>query len=155
MSYAMKKTLYIITLAMALFVMAGCKKTPKPDPVPAVVGEWQLSNIEVKSVSYAGETVDVYVAFMEEKAEDGTVVRTFELYQMVGQGRFRKYTGKWTLEGNILSGTYSSNKKPWGSDYEISVEDSTLKLTSVNTGEVDTYQKTTIPDTVKLEAYEM
>lgn len=148
----MKRTLYILALAMVLSVFAGCKKTPKPDPVPECVGEWQLAQVEVKSVSFAGETVDVYVAFLENRAEDGSVVRSFELYQMVGQGRFRKYTGTWKLEGNILSGTYSS-KKAWGSTYVISVDDSTLKLTSVVSGEVDTYRKTSIPENVKKEAY--
>jgi hypothetical protein len=92
------------------------------------------------------------VAFLENRAEDGSVVRSFELYQMVGQGRFRKYTGTWKLEGNILSGTYSS-KKAWGSTYVISVDDSTLKLTSVVSGEVDTYRKASIPESIKKEAY--
>lgn len=150
----MKNTLYIWALAAALLAAAGCKKTPQPDPIPACVGEWQLSNIETKSVSYAGETVDVYLAFQEEKAEDGTVTRTFELYQMVGQGRFRKYTGKWDLQENILSGTYSS-KKAWGSTYEMAADENTLTLTAVQSREVDTYQKTTIPENVKQEAYEL
>ena len=136
----------MIALAILLVATAGCKKTPKPDPVPSCVGEWQLSQIETKSVSYAGQTVDVYVSFLEEG--------TFELYQMVGQGRFRKYTGSWSLDGSVLSGTYS-NKKAWGSTYQVSGENGTLVLTSEKSGEVDTYRKTSIPESVKAEAYEL
>ena len=146
----MKRYLYI--LALILPFLAGCNKTPVPEPAPGCVGEWQLSQIETRNVSYSGETVDVYVAFMETSKEDGSVVRSFELYQMIGQGRYRKYTGTWKLEGNILSGTYSS-KKAWGSTYEVSVDGATLKLTSVVSGEVDTYRKISIPENVKKEAY--
>lgn len=131
---------------MVLLAVTACKKGPQEDPTPSCVGEWQMSNIEVKSVSYAGQTLDVYLAFRE----DGS----FELYQMMGQGRFRKYSGQWTLEGNVLSGKYSS-KKPWGSTYEVSADGETLTLTSVESGEKDTYQKTTIPESVKQEAYEI
>ena len=137
---------------MVLSALAGCKKEPEPEPVLNCVGEWHLDQIEVRSVSYSGETVDVYVAFLEDQKEDGSVVRSFELYQMVGQGRLRKYTGTWKLGGNILSGTYSS-KKAWGSTYEVSVDGGTLKLTSVVSGEVDTYRKASIPESIKKEAY--
>jgi hypothetical protein len=148
----MNRTLYLLALALLLPVFAGCEKTPVPEPTPDCVGEWQLSQIETRNVSYSGETVDVYVAFLETSKEDGSVVRSFELYQMIGQGRYRKYTGTWKLEGNILSGTYSS-KKAWGSTYEVSVDGATLKLTSVVSGEVDTYRRITIPENVKKEAY--
>ena len=142
----MKKVLYYMILAVATVLVAGCKKDKEGETTPACVGEWHLTNIAVKSVTYAGQTVDVYLSL-----QDGG---SFELYQMVGQGRFRRYTGTWKLDGTVLSGTYTS-KKPWGSSYQVSVEGNTLKLTSSTSGEVDTYEKATIPASVKEEAYDM
>ncbi len=142
----MKKVLYFAIVAVATLLLAGCKKDKEEDNAPACVGEWQLSNIAVKSVTYADQKVDVYLNLQEGGS--------FEVYQMIGQGRFRRYTGTWKLEGTLLSGTYSS-KKPWGSSYQVSADGNTLTLTSTTSGEVDTYTKTTIPASVKEEAYDM
>ena len=140
----MRKILTVLALAIALCVTA-CKKAPKADPAAALVGEWELTQIEVKSVEYAGKTVEVYLVF--------TADNTFEIYQMIGQGRFRKFSGTWTLTDGILSGKYAS-KKAWGSEYEATVKGETLTLVSTVSGETDTYQKAAVPDSVKTEAYE-
>lgn len=140
----MRKILTVLALAIALCVTA-CKKAPKADPAAALVGEWELTQIEVKSVEYAGKTVEVYLVF--------TADNTFEIYQMIGQGRFRKFSGTWTLTDGILSGKYAS-KKAWGSEYEATVKGETLTLVSTVSGETDTYQKAAVPDSVKKEAYE-
>lgn len=137
-------------LVLALFAMlcihTACNKNgDKPAAGPSCVGEWQLSEIAVKSVTYAGQTVDVYVAFQESG--------NFELYQMVGQGRYRKFTGTWKLDGTQLSGKYSS-KKDWGSSYEVSLKDDNLVLTSSVSGEVSTYRKVSIPENIKSSAYQ-
>lgn len=132
-------------LAMGLLSFAACNKDQSSNSAASVVGEWQLSKIDVKSVSYAGQTVEVYLSLQKEGG--------FELYQMVGQGRFRKFTGSWKLEGKTLSGTYASNKA-WGSTYTVSSSGDNLVLTSDVSGEVNTYQKATIPASVKEEAYE-
>lgn len=134
-----------MVLSAALLFAASCHKNPEGPATPAMVGEWQLSSISVKSVGYADTTVDVYLSF----AEDGS----FELYQFIGQGRFYKYTGTWEFEGNILSGKYSSGKA-WGSTYEAAVDGEKLTLVSVKSGETDVYMKASIPDGVKDQAYE-
>lgn len=129
-----------------LCIHTACNKNgDKPAAGPSCVGEWQLTNVAVKSVTYAGQEVDVYVAFQEGGS--------FELYQMVGQGRYRKYTGTWNLDGTMLSGKYSS-KKDWGSSYEVSLKDDNLVLTSSVSGEVSTYRKVSIPESIKSAAYQ-
>jgi len=141
----MKKLLRFLAIIAICGSVLGCKKTPKADPTPQCTGEWQLSSISVKSVSYAGQAIDIYVSFVS----DGN----FELYQKIGQGRFRKYTGTWSLSGTTLSGVYSSGKE-WGSSYEVSVDDETMTLTSAVAEEVSVYKKSSIPESVKAEAYE-
>ena len=89
--------------------------------------------------------MDVYLSFAEEG--------TFELYQMIGQGRFRKFSGSWAYEEGLLTGTYKSGKA-WGSSYEVSVDGETLTLTASVSGEVDSYKKASIPESVIAEAYE-
>ena len=142
----MKKFFSIILLIAAAAVCAvSCKDPvpPEPDLNEKIVGEWQLKSIATKA-TLGGQTVEVYLAF-----ETGG---TFPLYQMLGQGRYHSYTGKWALADGIPPGTYSSGKA-WGSTYTVDITDSTLTLTSNVGGEVDTYAKTTIPENVKKEAY--
>ena len=139
----MKKILSII--AVAILFAAACHKEPAKSKTPAIVGEWQLTSIEVKSVDYSGQTVNVYLSF----AEDGS----FALYQMIGKGRFYKYSGTWAISGNILSGKYASGKD-WASTYSFSVGGEILTLVSEISGETDIYQKVGIPESVKEDAYE-
>ena len=141
----MKKILSILALAAILLACASCKKSPKKEKTPPVIGEWQLEAINVKSVQYAGQEVDIYLSF----AKDGS----FELYQMIGQGRFRKYTGGWTLSGSTLSGTYASGKA-WGSSYLVSASDETLTLTATVGGDENVYARTVIPEEIKTTAHE-
>ena len=139
----MKKVLSL--LAVALLFAVACHNKQDGPKTPAIAGEWQLTSIEVKSVDYAGQTLDVYLSF----AEDGS----FELYQMIGQGRFYKYSGTWTITGSTLSGKYASGKD-WASSYEVSVSGESLTLVSSVSGETDVYQKVSIPDSVKDYSYE-
>ena len=141
----MKTQRLLLAIFAALCLLAGCKKTDDKPAGPSCIGEWQLSEVAVKSVTYAGQEVDVYIAFLENGR--------FELYQMVGQGRYRKFTGTWNLDGTVLSGKYAS-KKDWGSSYEVTQNGDNLELTSSVSGEVDTYKKTTIPESVKSTAYQ-
>ncbi|MCR5759948.1 MAG: lipocalin family protein [Bacteroidales bacterium] len=143
----MKKIFSIMLISVAAVVCAvSCKDPvePTPDFGEEIVGEWQLKSIATKTTTLGGQAVDVYIAF-----EKGG---SFTLYQMLGQGRYHSYTGKWALADGILTGTYSSGKA-WGSTYTVDITDSTLTLTSNVGGEVDTYAKTTIPENVKKEAY--
>ncbi len=143
----MKKILSVLLLAAAAVVCAvSCKDPvePTPDFTEEIVGEWQLKSIATKTTNLGGQTVDVYIAF-----EKGG---SFTLYQMLGQGRYHSYTGKWALADGTLSGTYSSGKA-WGSTYSVDISGSTMTLTSDIGGEVDTYTRSTIPDNIKKEAY--
>ena len=52
---------------LALFcAVSSCKKEPKAEAKPLNIGEWQLSSITAKNVAFAGQTIDVYVAFAED-----------------------------------------------------------------------------------------
>lgn len=142
----MKNNCLLSVLLAMLFILAGCKKEEEEKPAgPSFIGEWELSEIAVKSITYAGQEVSVYLAFLENGH--------FELYQMIGQGRYRKYTGTWNLDGTVLTGKYSS-KKDWGSSYEVSQNGDKLMLTSSVSGEVDTYKKSMIPENVKSSAHQ-
>ena len=141
----MKKLFSILAIAVILLAGVSCKKESKKEKTPPVIGEWKLEQIVSKSVQYAGQEIDIYVSF----AKDGS----FELYQMVGQGRFRKFTGTWKLSGSTLSGAYSSGKS-WGSDYRIAAEGETLSLTAAVGGDESIYIKTIIPESIKNEAHE-
>lgn len=65
---------------------------------------------------------------------------TFQLYQMIGQGRYTGYSGTWTLTETTLDGKYSDGKA-WGSSYEISQNDDRSTLTLSTAGEDYNYVK--------------
>ena len=130
-------------LAVAVTLFAACTKN---NPTLDVTGTWQLSSVATKVTNVGSETVEVYVEF----AQAGT----FTLYQKIGQGRFTKFGGNYTVDvaAGTLSGKYSGGKT-WG-PYSASVEGSTLTLTTDGGKEVDTYQKIdAVPDTVKNNTY--
>ena len=135
----MKKLLYILA-AMAMFIATGCNKEEnKTDYRTAIIGAWHCAPADME--------VDVYVEFAEEG--------DFSLYQQVGEGRYRKYTGSWTCEGDILSGTYADGT-PWGSSYQLQLNADTLTMTALNgSGEVVTYVKGSVPDEVTKDSIEV
>lgn len=144
----MKRVIYALFCALTL---ASCKGGSGGDDgkktSAGIAGEWQLVSVATKA-SVGSETVNVYIDFNED--------RTFSLYQMLGTGRYRLHTGTWSLTGSSLTGKYSSGTA-WSSSYEVSMDgDDTLVLTSVSADasltEVDTYSRTTIPDSVKSSA---
>ena len=129
----------LLSALLALGLLTACSKGEKAKGMN-ITGDWQLTSILVKSVSFGSETVDVYLHFGAD--------HKFELYQMLGTGRFRKFSGNWDLNADLLSGTYSDGKK-WGADYIVSVNEDTLRLISQSsTPETDTYKRTTIPQDV-------
>lgn len=130
----MKRILYMLA-ALALLMTTGCKKEGKPvDYKGLLPGEWHCAAVE--------SGADVYVSF--EKDGD------FDLYQMLGEGRYRHYTGSWSIEGNILSGTYSDGTA-WGSSYKMSFsgKDSMVLTAQNGSEEVVTYSRESIPSEVK------
>lgn len=142
------KRYIIMILAASMMMLVGCKEK-EGNKIPQAVGEWELTSMQTKSVTVGSVKVSVYVNF----AADGT----FALYQTVGEGRPRKYTGTWTQTERMLDGKYSDGKA-WGSAYTITEEstDDVLVLQQALDGassvEVDTYKKTTIPESVIKDA---
>lgn len=138
------KRIYAIAAMMLLCLVAtGCPDKPIEE-VTDIRGEWQLSQITTKA-SIGGQTVDVYIAF-----NDGG---SFELYQMLGTGRYRKFEGSWTLTDKVLSGSYTGGT-PWGSSYDVEIDENRtqLVLATQDGSEIHTYRKASIPYDVKNNA---
>lgn len=133
----MKSRVLILVAALlsALVSFSSCKKEEKTLDVK---GEWELTDVKMstKSALVGAETVTVYLNL----AEDGT----FAMYQMVGDGRFVAFSGSWKLAGSTLSGTYADGTS-WASSYEVSVEKSTLTMTTEDGLDVFVYKACTIP----------
>jgi hypothetical protein len=130
----MKRLIYIF-VALLLVVTPGCKKeSPSATNAAKLVGQWHCIAEELN----VAEDIDVYVEFMADKS--------FNLYQKVGQGRHRHYTGTWSVSGDVLSGVYADGSE-WGSSYAMEFSGSTdMKLTAKNgSKEVMTYTRESIP----------
>lgn len=127
----MKKSIYI--LIALLLVATGCKKDKPVDYAKLIIGEWHC----------APETfeADVYLAL----DTDGT----FDLYQQIGEGRHRHYSGEWEINENVLSGIYSDGQA-WGSNYQVSFSGGdAMSLKALNgSEEVMKYSREAIPSEV-------
>lgn len=140
----MKKISQILfVLTIALFASAcGGSKDKGPDVASEIVAEWHLVSMSGLSDSAVPQ---VYVEFTSDM--------WFELYQKVGDGRYRKYEGYYTVSGSTVTGQYIDGKK-WGSDYKVSFEDGKLVMTAQNgSAEVCTYEKKALSETDKADAY--
>ena len=134
----MKKIFRLLLILSAALSAASCG-TKGPEISTAIVAEWHL-------VSVSGQTnaPQVYINFAQDLS--------FELYQKIGEGRFRKYQGTYTVTETLVSGVYSDGKA-WGSDYEASIEGENLILTAQNgSAEVCTYKKEALSETDKADA---
>lgn len=130
-----------IVLAFAvLAAVVSCGK--KGEKSLDITGEWNLTRVETKATTIGDQSVDVYVSFASDN--------TFEIYQMLGTGRYRKFSGTWTLTEKTLDGKYSDGTL-WGSSYEVEIAEDVMTLSSAS-GEVSTYKKSSIPDSVKSNA---
>lgn len=141
----MKKTaLKILCMALVVLAAAACKKDETPSDLD-ISGQWHL--VSSDKIDIEAEGIDVYIDF-----------RTggdFDLYQKIGEGRYRLKYGSYTVTGTQVSGTYSG-EIPWGSQYEAAVNGNTLVLTATNaSGEVCTYEKESIPASVTSDAVEL
>lgn len=149
----------LFALAAVLLTIAACGGKDNPDtpsPTPGggggggsttkldVTGSWELSNVETK-VSVGSVNVTVYISF----TSDGS----FTLYQKIGEGRYTRFTGTYTVSAdNKLSGKYSNNAA-WG-PYTAAMASGKLTLTSAGGKEVDTYSKiSAIPTSVTQNIY--
>lgn len=106
-----------------------------------ITGQWELIDIETKAVQIGEAEIEVYIEFNKDN--------TFNLWQMIGAGRFEKMTGTWTLNQNVLSGKYSDGKA-WGANYEVGIESGNLVMTETKQ-DIQTYiyRKCTIPSDIQ------
>lgn len=135
----MKRFIYI-TLSVLGFI--SCTEKPEdiipdtPSVPKTIAGEWHYESASIET--------EIYLGFTDEGK--------FELYQKIGDGKYRLYRGSWNLENDILSGKYNDGK-PWGSDYAFSLSESgdtmTLSPLSSAGGEGHLYTRTDIPSEVK------
>lgn len=141
----MKKVLYIIAVVAIAFMSVSCKKDKGPDVAAGIVSEWHL--IEMTGYE-ASELPSVYMDFKADKS--------FDLYQKVGDVlRYSRYTGTYTVTGNMLTGEYSDGIK-WGGDkkngitYKVSFDGAILCLAADNgSGEICRYEKASLPQSEK------
>ena len=134
----MMKSRVLILAAILLSALVSFSSCKKDEKTLDVKGEWELTEVKMatKSALVGAETVTVYLNL----AEDGS----FAMYQMVGDGRFVTFSGSWKLAGSTLSGTYADGTS-WASAYEVSVEKSTLTMTTEDGLDVFVYKACTIP----------
>ena len=143
----MKKVLTI--LAAAALLLCACNKPEGggsggggEDTPVSVEGSWELTGVTTKA-SVGGVNVSVYITFASGQ---------FTLYQQIGEGRYTKFTGTYTLNDKSLSGQYDGGKN-WG-PYTAALNGTNLTLTTAGGKETDTYKKIgSIPSTVTDNLY--
>lgn len=99
------KTVYRIAFITALaFVLSACSS--KEDKLE-IDGIWNIVKYETatKATTIGSEKVDIYLEFKSDN--------TMALYEKRGTDilKYQVYKGTWLLEGNILSGYYTSSGK--------------------------------------------
>lgn len=117
----------------AVLAFASCVKS-EDAVVKELAGDWYYETVE------ADTPVQVYVSFAKDM--------TFELYQKVGEGAFRKYSGSYTFDGTLLDGVYS-DKAPWKEAKTVTIDGDSLTAVGVKTGETITYVRKLVPATVR------
>lgn len=137
----------VTLLAVMTCAVCSCKKDA-PDTLD-ITGEWKLEsadefgdNVIVKS----GEVIEisVYLSY----ASDGT----FEIFQKLGEGRYRRYDGTYSVAGGIVTGKYSGGTS-WGDSYSVSIENgNSLIMTASESKAVCVYSRTSVPSEVRSEA---
>ena len=123
----------IMLAVAAVLAFASCVKS-EDAVVKELAGDWYYETVE------ADTPVQVYVSFAKDM--------TFELYQKVGEGAFRKYSGTYTFDGTLLDGVYS-DKAPWKDAKTVTIDGDSLTAVGVKTGETITYVRKLVPATVR------
>ena len=124
----------IVLCAAAVLSFAACSN-PEEEKMEIVAGEWHYT------ITESGVQIDVYLGLYADY--------TFDLYQKIGDGPHYLYKGKYSFDGQILSGTYS-DYTPWAHDYKVTRSGGSLTLTSVASPDYSvTYKKESIPESVK------
>lgn len=132
----------IILFAVLVMMVSACgDKGGDSKKGLDITGQWELIDIETKVVHIGEAEIEVYIEFNKDN--------TFNLWQMIGAGRFEKMTGTWILNQNVLSGKYSDGKA-WGANYEVGIESGNLVMTETKQ-DIQTYiyRKCTIPSDIQ------
>ena len=132
----------IVFISMLCILFVGCDREKVKDEGLDILGSWHLTElnpIETRSVTLGQESVDVYLDFASDN--------TFKLYQLVGAGKYRCFSGTWLLEENTLSGVYDDNTA-WGSSYQVTLSGDNNVMTLTSVGEEYIYTKESIPASV-------
>lgn len=135
----MKKYLFI---SLVCLLFTGCKKEQTEEESLNIVGSWhltELSQIETRSVTIGKEAIDIYIHFIADNS--------FHLYQKLGAGKFRHFSGTWVLADSKLSGMYD-DKTMWGTEYDVMLNEDSTELRLTSGGEEFVYIKEEIPHSV-------
>lgn len=136
----MIKRIYIIFLSILMLSVVGCGKDEggKKESFN-IEGSWELTSVQVRSVTIGDQAVDVYLTFSSGN---------FVIYQRLGAGHFVSFTGTYTLTGGILSGKYSDGRS-LGSTYTVEGEGDRMVLLTSGGAESDVYSRIeSIPESV-------
>lgn len=135
----MKKILFLSLFCTLLF---SCRKEQSAAEGLNIIGSWhltELSQAETRAVTIGQESIDIYIHFIADNS--------FHLYQKVGAGKFRYFSGTWTLIDNKLSGMYH-DKTAWGTEYDVVLNCKSTELRLTSGGEEYVYSKEEIPNEV-------
>ena len=139
----MKKNIVLLFASFVVLLLAGCGSSDEKTPSPVeFTGEWHL----VQWCGAAPTEFDAYVVFNED--------RTFAIYQQIERIDYQTFKGQWAYDGTTLSGRYDDGT-PWGSAYEIAVDETgaTLTLTSrTSVAEVGVYRREAVPAEIRQSA---
>ena len=133
----------IIPAILALAILWGCGEDKPITPVEPqvtlteqVTGEWHGT--------FQSSDADIYIGFTDDSS--------FELYQKVGDGRYRLYRGTWSIDEAAakLTGKYNDGES-WGSGYTVTIsEDGTVMSLVPDSGsEEHRYVSESIPEEVR------
>lgn len=134
----MKKIIYTIFAVCAAAIVSGCQKDTVEINSP-MVGEWHLDSW----LSEEQKDFDVYLSF----SKDGT----FEMFTDERTPNMVKFTGTYSVSGDVVSGVYSDGLE-WGASYTFSFSDGDNVMTFVsNTPNAETavYRREAIPEDVR------
>ena len=123
----------ILLVAAAVLVFASCTKSEEA-AVKKIAGDWYYETTE------SDTPIQVYVSLSKDM--------TFELYQKIGEGAFRRRTGTYTYDGTIIDGVYS-DKTVWKEAKSVTVDGDVLVMVGVETGETVSYVRKLVPATVR------
>lgn len=116
----MRKYIFAIFATAIAVLHTGCTKNSVETVADrSVVGNWHLSSWDGESQT----DFDVYMELNEDTS--------FNLYQKVETSTYKRYSGTFSADNGVLSGTYSDGIQ-WGSSYsyEVSADGETLTMTS-------------------------